>query len=315
MKSTSIHTLSADKRPPQPFWYVKLCFWYLFNWLNNIFLPNSTDSSFTMHDFIADTSEDNYHKIEIREAPSRIICDLFWLQLPWESISSELGQIIVLDSGCGKGNYGVKLMDYSKGRISQYIGIDRARQDNWQVLAQKYPNFQFRQLDSMEMMDFVPDEVNFFMSQSAIEHFEHDLDYFEQIRHFAQRTSKPIIQVHIFPSTACYGLFLHHGVRQYTPRTVSMITSLFQDFSYSILYRLGGKECNRLHWEVITKKALINYLHRKESLIINDFNDQELKQYDQACRQATLADNNEPHNEPSFYALVIHSNFKKVIFN
>jgi len=258
-----------------------------------------------IRNFIADISEENWRQTHIKSSPSRKLSDLFWLQLPWKLIKSELGPIRVFDTGCGSGNYGVKLQSYSKGGIVSYTGIDVSQHDNWEVLMKKYVSFRFCRLDSADILDHVPDGTNFFISQSAIEHFEEDLLYFEQIREFIRSTSRSIIQVHLFPSRACLRLYRLHGVRQYTPRTISLISRLFKAFSYSTLYRLGGKECNLLHWEFITKPLLQRTI---------DLRDIQTQEYDRRLRQAIATDNNSSPREPSFYALVIHSNGKNLAF-
>jgi hypothetical protein len=218
-----------------------------------------------------------------------------------------LAHINVLDSGCGSGNYSVKLQSYSKGNIASYTGIDASQHDNWSALAETHPNFRFHKVDSGDIAEYIPDETNLFISQSAIEHFKYDLQYFRQIREFVLRTSRSIIQIHLFPSRVCLKLYSLHGVRQYTPRTISYITRLFQSFSYSTLYRLGGQECNQLHWQYITKPLILKK--------IGDLRDTRTQEYDRRLRMAIAADNNEPHRDPSFYALVIHSNWREVIFS
>ena len=183
--------------------------------------------------------------------------------------------------------------------------MDISPRDNWGVLAERYPNFSFHKLDSANISDYIPDDTNLFISQSSIEHFENDLTYFRHIREFVRRTAKSVMQIHLFPSPACLKLHWLHGVRQYTPRTISLITRLFQDCSYSTLYSLGGSECNKLHWEMITKPMFFQK--------IGDLRDTRTQEYDQRLRQAIAADN-KSHGEPSFYALLIHSHWHDAVF-
>lgn len=302
MDSTSFHKLNADKGlslPGKPLWF-------FYNWLNNNYFPNAGSSDLTIRDFQADTSERNWSRIQPQSSPSRKLCDLFWLQLPWVSLKSELGQINVLDTGCGSGNYGTILQSYSGNSLASYTGLDIRPHDNWKVLTNTHPNFQFFAADSANMSSCFPETANLFISQSAIEHFEQDLRYFKQIREFIRSRREPAVQVHLFPSPACLALYLLHGVRQYTPRTISKVTNLFQEFSYSRLYRLGGRECNRTHWEYFTKPVLWK--------IAGGQNEMDRQQYDAKVRQAITADNQKTHDDPSFYALVIHSHWKTTIF-
>lgn len=302
MNSTSIHSLNADKGLNRPLRYT----WFLLNWLNNNLFNNVTHHSLTIRDFSVDISDENWSQTHTKSSPSRKLSDLFWLQLPWGIIRTELGHINILDTGCGSGNYSVKLQSYSKGNIASYTGVDVSQHDNWSALAENHPNFRFHRLDSGDILEYIPDETNLFISQSAIEHFKYDLLYFKQIREFVRRTSRNIIQIHLVPSSVCLKLYLLHGVRQYTPRTLSYITRLFQGFSYSTLYRLVGRECNQLHWEYITKPLSLEK--------IGDLRDTQTQEYDRRLRLAITADNNEPHRDPAFYALVIHSNWREVIF-
>ena len=301
MNSTSIHSLNADEKLSKANRFL----WFGLNCLNNNFFSNAKDPALITRDFIADISEANWSQIDIKSSPSRKLSDLFWLQLPWGLIRSELGEINIFDTGCGSGDYGVKLQSYSKNTIASYTGVDISQHDDWSVLAERYSNFSFHKLDSANILDYIPDDTNLFISQSAIAHFKNDLTYFKHIREFIRHTSKSVMQIHLFPSRACLKLYMRMGVRQYTPRTISFITRLFQDFSYSTLYRMGGSECNRLHWEMITKPLL--------SHKIGDLRDTRTQEYDQRLRQAIAADNKK-HGDPSFYALLIHSNWKDAVF-
>jgi SAM-dependent methyltransferase len=299
--SSSIHSLNADKGLRRP----QQALWFLLNWVNNDLFPNATNSSLVIKDFVCDISDEDWRQLDVKTTPLRRLCDLFWLKLPWASIQSDLGQINVLDAGCGTGKYGVKLQSYSDHRIASYVGVDITRRDNWDTLAEKHGNLRFYQLDSKNILERIPEESNFFMTQAAIEHFDEDLLFFEQIRDFALRTSRNIIQVHLFPSPACLWLYLLHGVRQYTPRTISKITQIFEEFSYSVLFRLGGKECSSFYWNSITKPML-----RK----VSDMRETRTREYDRESLRVIKADMLRPQKSPSFYALVIHSNWRKEIF-
>ncbi|MBM4300576.1 MAG: class I SAM-dependent methyltransferase [Deltaproteobacteria bacterium] len=301
MNSTSVHTLNADEKLNKANRFL----WFILNWANNNFFSNAKDPALLTRDFIADISEANWSQTDIKSSPSRKLSDLFWLQLPWWLIRSELGEINIFDTGCGSGNYGVKLQSYSKNIIANYTGVDLSQHDNWNVLEERYPNLSFHRLDSADIIDYIPEDINLFISQSAIEHFKNDLTYFKHIREFVRRTSKSVMQVHLFPSRACLKLNLEHGVRQYTPRTISLITRLFQDCSYSTLYRMGGTECNKLHWEMITQPL---FFHK-----IGDLRETRTQEYDQRLRQAIAADNKKP-GEPNFYALLIHSHWQDAVF-
>jgi SAM-dependent methyltransferase len=281
--------------------------WLLLNWANNTWLPNHIiDDSLIIRNFSAGISEADWNRLDVKSSPSRKLSDLFWLKFPWASAKSELGEIKILDTGCGSGNYGVKLQSYSGESITSYTGIDIYKHKNWDDLAAKYANFRFCRIDSKNILDCIPQGSNFFMTQSAVEHFEQDLTFFEQIRKFILRSSQSVVQVHLLPSSICLKQYLFHGIRQYTPRTISRITRIFRDFSYSVLFRLGGRQCNVLHWEYITKPLVI----QKKI----DTRESRTRQYEQRLTEAIKADMENPSGTAGFYALVIHSNWKKKIF-
>jgi hypothetical protein len=118
-------------------------------------------------------------------------------------------------------------------------------------------------------------------------------------------TSNNVIQIHLFPSSAQLKLGLFHGIRQYTLRTISKITRIFNDFSYSVLFGLGGNECNSLHWNFITKPRLAR---------IGDLRETKTNEYNKRLINAIRNDMNKHQKYPTFYALVIHSNWKEKIF-
>ena len=107
---------------------------------------------------------------------------------------------------------------------------------------------------SNDLVEHIPKDTNLFISQSAIEHFDDDLIYFRNIKSHIDKYKNNTIQIHLFPSAACIKKYLWHGIRQYTPRTISKITDIFDDDkTYSVLYKLGGENCNKLHLDYITK--------------------------------------------------------------
>lgn len=302
IKTTSIHNLNADRRLNT----LQRVLYHLFNRVNNLFPYNNIDNSLILSDFICEDLKKHWARLDIGSSPARRLSDLFLLKLPWYKIRKELGEIKILDVGCGSGNYGKKLMEYSDNNIASYTGIDIYKDNNWTKLEEKYSNFRFRKFNGINVSNNIPRETNFFITQSAIEHFDEDLSYFEQIRDYILSYQRSVIQVHLFPSSSCFRLYRYHGVRQYTPRTVSKITRLFKKFSYSTLYRLGGKDCIRLHYEFITKPYLMKD--------IGDLREVKPKKYEERLFKAIKHDMKYPQNDPNYYALVIHSNWMEKIF-
>jgi hypothetical protein len=137
-----------------------------------------------------------------------------------------------------------------------------------------------------------------------LEHLD-DLEQFQIIKDHVSAEKKPMVQVHLIPAASGLKLFLLHGMRQYTPRTISKITKLFDEFSRKILFELGGDECNSLHYEFITKPLLI----KKTA----DLRETRMEEYAKRLRAAILQDMNVP-THPNFYAFVVESFLHSDIF-
>jgi hypothetical protein len=269
------------------------------NWLNNQLPYTAVDPAIMIEDFRCDISEAQWQNLNQTSSPSRKLSDLFWETLPWPIINKELGSIQFVDCGCGGGSYGPKLLDWCNTENARYLGIDATFSNHWQDLTNLDQRLQFLQVDANTVAKHLPEKANLFVSQSAIEYFDDDLIFFSTLKHFIIRNKRPTVQIHLFPSSACLLLYLLHGVRQYTPRTVSKITGLFGAFSYAVLYRLGGKACNSLHYDFITWPLLIKKA--------GDLRQSQTDEYDQRLRKAIQDDMLRPQSSPAFWALVVHS--------
>ena len=267
--------------------------------MNNQLPYTAVDPAITIEDFRCDISEAQWQNLNQTSSPSRKLSDLFWETLPWPIINKELGSIQFVDCGCGGGSYGPKLLDWCNTENARYLGIDATFSNHWQDLTNLDQKLQFLQVDANTVAKHLPEKANLFVSQSAIEHFDDDLIFFSTLKHFIIRNKRPTVQILLFPSSACLLLYLLHGVRQYTPRTVSNITGLFGAFSYAVLYRLGGKACNSLHYDFITWPLLIKKA--------GDLRQSQTNEYDQRLRKATQDDMLRPQSSPAFWALVVHS--------
>jgi SAM-dependent methyltransferase len=297
--SSSLHTLNNDNKLN----IFQRVLWMIFNYINNKFLPNF--SNINIKQFNPIINNDDWNNIGAKSSPSRAFSDLFWLKIDWKALGKELKDVNILDTGCGNGDYFKKLNAFSNNSIHKYCGIDIGENKNWDSVKQEFLNTEFKVVDSKKLIGYIPKDTNIFISQSAIEHFDNDLMYFSQIKDFINQTKNNVVQIHIFPSAACLKKYLWHGVRQYTPRTISKIIDIFDnDNSYSVLYKLGGGESNKLHFNYITKPLWTEKIDYRETKADEYFN--LLKE----SMTKDLMDN----SEPSFYALVIHSNFKNKIF-
>jgi SAM-dependent methyltransferase len=298
--SSSIHRFNADTGLSN----AERLLWWGANWLNNHYLPNKSQNLIRQQ-FRPDISQHHPIGDERKHSPSRLMSNLFFEQFDWDSVRSELGQVDVFDSGCGRGIL-VDRIHLLAGGFSSYMGIDIAGQPEWVELRQSALPVSFEIGDVASVREFIPRKANLFVSQSSLEHFPNDLDYFRQISEHVEQTGNNVIQIHLFPSRACLRLYRFHGLRQYSPRTVSKIAQKFTGKnSYSVLYDIGGRHSNDLHYNFITKPL--------RSLGV-DLRDTETELYWDELKRTIALDSIELSGDPSWYALVIHSNFKRPVF-
>ncbi|MBI4435782.1 hypothetical protein HY630_03860 [Candidatus Uhrbacteria bacterium] len=233
-------------------------------------------------------------------SPSRVLCNLFWRALPWCLIKQELEELRILDTGCGSGAYGDYLNECSNGNVKTYTGLDVYEHPSWSLPTSLTKRFHL--FNGKSIAPHIPQETNFFISQSAIEHFRDDQNYFLEIQKFIQSHPRPTLQVHLFPSVACLKLYGRHGYRQYTPRTVSKITWMFPD-SECTLFTLGGPACNRVHDTYITQPMARTGVDERKN---------KSDEYRHAVMNAILEDQKSQTalTDPSFWALVICSYWK-----
>ena len=300
--STSFHRLNADRHLGKPAQVA----YFFFNWLNNLFPYVNVDRELAIRDFREASLDTYWDRLAPDASPSRKLSDLFWLTLPWDAIRAELGDIHLLDVGCGRGDYVPRLLSWAQGHIGSYTGTDVQEYDTWKVHQAHDSRIRFYRSDVADFRRTVPDRANFLMSQSAIEHFDEDLRFFAQVRGFVLKSRRNMLQVHLCPSQACLRLYLLHGVRQYTPRTISKMARLFLSDGYAVLYRLGGRACNRLHYEFITKPLLIQR--------VGDLRKLRPEEYVRRSSEAMSTDMTRPNRSPAFYAMVIHSNWQCRLF-
>ncbi|CAM2059586.1 conserved hypothetical protein [Desulfovibrionales bacterium] len=293
---TSLHRINGDTSSLTA---VKRYGFVYLNRLNNAFSDYWIDSALRRSFFISPQLEVFWSDIGQTVSPSRALCDLFWRELPWPAIQDELEGIYIFDIGCGSGHYGLILSKASGGRIAHYVGMDVVEHPGWADLSLEYPKFFCcRKSGSDRRLGPFPQNTNLIISQSAFEHISDDLRYFRDLRDFILRERRCGLQVHMLPAAACLQLYPYHGIRQYTPRTVSMISRLFREFSVVRLFALGGQACNALHWKWITRPQ--EYEHR-------DLRYEWPEEYNRLLQAAIREDFATHGSEPAFYALTIQS--------
>ncbi len=295
MKSTSFHRITADRGSLLYKIFAKLVHTPL-NLINNLNANKNIDTRIKKLYFRTNKFEEQYPKLEKLSSPSRKLSDLFWMNLDWNNLEKELGELKICDIGCGSGNYFLKLLEFSGNRIKKYTGLDIVRNKNWEKLKSIYSTVNFKKYDGKNMFALIPSDTNLIISQSAIEHFLEDITIFKQLRDFTLKTEQKVNQIHLFPSKACIKLYPFHGVRQYTPKNISKITRLFfSKVSDLELYELGSENTYKAHRDFINIGLFKRDLRKRDEGI-----------YEQTCYKAIKDDLEKfKTNMPNFYALVI----------
>lgn len=292
--STSPHTLSAD-RPLTKFERVA---WVALNLANNA-LPRATmDRRIVERQFRLPPAKLDELWLSIRPdaSPSRALCDLFWLTLPWPQILRVLGSVHALEMGCGSGTYGHMLSRLLGNQLTRYLGVDIAPNPAWPAASDDRLEFRVGRAGDVEQHLL---NANLVFTQSALEHIEEDLHFLRQVARRAE-SRQPLLQFHLIPSASCITTFPWHGIREYTPRTISQVTRLFGAGTDAYLYALGGTACNRVHRKFIVWPRLRS---------AGDQRRLRAGSYASALRAAVLSDFAGSCRNPSFYALVLVSNF------
>ncbi len=272
--------------------------WFWLNRIVNGLSSLQTPSDLRVANYSPHITSVLWKQLPATSSPSRRLSDLFWLDLPWDKTCAGLGEVRVLDAGCGSGNLALTLWEQSRGRIERYVGFDIDEHPNWAQLRAEHNWASFLRGDSSEVRSLIPDNTNLFVSQSAIEHFPEDLTFFGGISNYLKAYGKPALQIHLFPSVACLRLYGLHGIRQYSPGSVARITRLFDGFSSSMLYKLGGAAVNQLHYDFITKPLSEGKPDRRNT---------ETDKYNQNMLEVIATDAAHDDPEAGFYALVIES--------
>jgi len=274
------------------------------NWFNNRAPYASLDPALSIADFELPAPAP-LGQLPGLPSPSRAMCDLFWMRLPWDAIEREVGPLRILDLGCGSGRYGTSLQTWSGGRVARYLGVDRDIHTDWTRLAAEHAYLEFRRGDVETVGPHIPSDTNIIISQSTLEHVRDDVRVCEQTHAYAQRYGRPMLHIHLVPSQACLWTYLWHGYRQYTPRTLSERTRLFAD-SAKLLVRLGGAASNRLHFRFITWPLLIRRGADRRSA--------SPQEYLTELQRAVDIDMKQPQPSPAFYAVVVHSHARAPLF-
>jgi hypothetical protein len=296
--STSFHKINADQRIN----LISKLLWFLFNFANNFFPKKNIDPRIKISISKIDTDEKIWSSIPLTASPSRKISEIFWQTFPWQNAVKALGPIRALEIGCGSGRYSEILSSNLGASLNSYHGTDIKSSDIWKTRSLDGKT-RFSVCSAYDIAEHL-EGTNFLFSQSVLEHLDNDLDFFIRVRDRLKQTRQPLLQIHLLPSAPCLLNYLLHGVRQYTPRTISKISQLFNEETSFSLLGLGSEYSNQVH------RAYITYpLFR-----LTDLRDRDPKGYDRSLRRAVLLDQQAQKIEKAaFYALIIQSGYKNIM--
>ena len=294
--SSSLHTINSD-RPMK--WFHKIGYLALNTLSNSTTKLNLGVVGVKKFQPSSQLIQDHFGDLNSLSSPSRIINNIFWEDLDWTLIRSQLGgQLRVIEVGCGTGRYGVKLRNIAQ--IDSYRGVDIEASSAWNEI--NLENFEF-ETDSYENFSTFTSGENLIITQSALEHFEKDVQFFDSIRQYAESIDYPLVSIHLFPSPACLFTMLLHGIRQYNRRTIAKLIRASGITSSTDLYILGGVRSNFFHFRELTLRSLV---FRKPMGFKN------LNRYLTIAQEAIIRDSLSPSKfSPSFYALVLSWNTKR----
>jgi SAM-dependent methyltransferase len=246
IKSSSIHIINSDHQLS----FLEKILYLICNHLNNI-LGTTFQSTFDIKYLPPTPLKELAGRIESsgKISPSRFLSNEFWMELNLDEIKVALGgEIRALEVGCGTGRYGKLLLDRDKS--IKYLGADIYKPVIW--APNSFPDANFINVSYEGIEDYLGNH-NFLFTQSALEHFEFDLELFSRISNTLKVSKKPLVQVHVFPSAPCLKTFLWHGIRQYNFRAVRKIIKIAEPETKPILICLGGPHTNDFHWKSITR--------------------------------------------------------------
>lgn len=156
--------------------------------------------------------------------------------------------VIVLDLGCGKGNYST-FFDRA-GCRGLYLGLDAVSNSLWRSWLKQSPTALQRAFVRVEAetLPFHRPSINFAISSCALEHFSDDVMAIENLSKIMQPGT---YSLHLVPSVWALFLYIYHGYRRYSP---AALLEMFQNAGFEIveLWALGGIPSFLLHYVWIT---------------------------------------------------------------
>ena len=174
--------------------------------------------------------------------------------------------------GCGSGCYGLIFKTLAKDNFGNYSGIDIYKN-------KKYPKeFTHHLDDAKNAANYISNETNFIVSQSALEHIEKDIETLISVTKKLVQSNKKFIQIHMIPAAPLLYLYLWHGWRQYSLRNIFEISKqlIYLDKQIKIdVFPLTGYNSFFAHLRHITLPIVFNHIAKifkltKETLVWSD---------------------------------------------
>ncbi len=239
------------------------------------------------------------------KSPSRLFCDAFWNSIDYKNLELQLkSKLTFFDIGCGSGEYGNLLKKFSGGSFGNYLGLDIYKSERFSA---EYNHIKDKAENAYK---FIDNEINFIISQSALEHIEYDLLSLKQITDKLIENNKPFIQIHMIPAEKCLWLYLCHGWRQYSQKNLATISDEIKKL-YSVnisIVPLGGNRSFWTHLKYITVPLYFNQsVLRKKKWKWSEQKNLE-KKIVNAVKSEIVCNN----NSPLFWAFLISSNGIKI---
>jgi hypothetical protein len=230
--------------------------------------------------------------------PSRKLSNLFWASLNWKSLTGQLNsKVNILDLGCGKGHYSYRYKKLLDENFKSYTGIDIYKHD-------QFPSEFTHILDKAENAYQHIDGQNLIVSQSALEHIEHDQETLKTITKKLSEKGNPFIQIHLVPASVALFLYLWHGWRQYSKKNLGIISEqLISSFGVNVqIVPLGGWRCFFTHFKNITIPNLFRRAFKFKLKYDWDIKDSKTTN---KINESVNAELHVSERLPTFWALVI----------
>lgn len=240
-------------------------------------------------------------------SPSRRVSDYFWMSIDYDAITWTLkSNVRIFDIGCGTGRYYTLLNDQIGRAMASYKGIDLSRRHEWKDIEINNSNVCFVVDDAKMSFAHLADE-NLIISQSALEHIEHDQATIIRLCAVLSEKRYPAIQIHLVPASHALFSYLLHGFRQYNKRRLKQIKSELEEYEdvRCEVFALGGWRgfVTHLKWFTLARrKSIFEYSYRQRN------------KYESECKEAVRKDcESDSRWSPEFFALVVYIGTKDSI--